>query len=744
MTSEPVPARLIPPNTLSSSGETLYRMDPWYLMLMSTSAPEVLPQELSSSVPRRGKWTVEEERYTEKVIMDFDNGTLNVAEGVTLRSYLSRVLNCDPMRITKKYTGSSSIGKRTFTPLPSTPENQTYIKMSQRDLEDLRRTWINKLLIAEQWNARKISMLKSGVGGATGFYEGPYGVYGAVGGAAAGPRAVGEEGLSGSHMYAPYYSAHHPQGSRESAYGMQGGGVSLTHSLSVPPSALPPLDLMLQVEPEELAKRREENIRYSLLQYLHNANEVETLLAWLRGCTSALRSNNPSLGEISSLIEKGEGEVSHLYHTLLAGNSSNGHPVQAAGGDGAAADGRGQFEQLQRVIEAYLGGGGGVPPDVVHRMYGDLYTAGRGSSGSDNTTGGNGTNNGGDEVSDMSENDSDGAGASDVGKKRVHIVGDDRAAKSDSSPEGPSDSNKKRARAAVENCGGQAGTGGRERGNSSDHSSGETSEGCTLQPNTQPSSPSYPSFPTLYALPYYMPLPSSSSKSTPATSYTQQAPTNASAGVVNNAAVPSIPRVLLDQAQTCHPPIGSSSASQTAPQPPSTHLYPYPYAYPYHYAYPLPAAGSHGDKGGTGKGYGGYVWPPAFLPPPYPTSAGNHASALGVMSAANAASHNTAAERTYGLLPSASSLRQPKAKGKGAGSEGGVQYKMKKEKGESAMKESTDLLHNISKPAVAGKGGGGAKVKRGVASINDSSEEADRRGEGIESAAEALLGLFNG
>eukprot|EP01031_Cornospumella_fuschlensis_P023553 gene23553-28563_t len=714
---------------------------------MNSSAPEVLPQELSSSVPRRGKWTVEEERYTEKVIMDFDNGTLNVAEGVTLRSYLSRVLNCDPMRITKKYTGSSSIGKRTFTPLPPTPENQTYIKMSQRDLEDLRRTWINKLLIAEQWNARKISMLKSGVGGATGFYEGPYGAYGAVGGAAAGPRAVGEEGLPGSHMYAPYFSAHHPHGSRESAYGVQGGGVSLSHSLSLAPSALPPLDLMLQAEPEELAKRREENIRYSLLQYLHNANEVETLLAWLRGCTSALRSNNPSLGEISSLIEKGEGEVSHLYHTLLAGN---GHPVQAAGSDGAAADGRGQFEQLQRVIEAYLGGGGGVPPDVVHRMYGDLYTAGRGSSGNDNT-GGNGTNNGGEEVSDMSENDSDGVVAADVGKKRVHIVGDDRAAKSDSSPEGVIDSNKKRARAAAENSGGQAGVGGRERGNSSDHSSGETSEGCTLQPNTQPSSPSYPSFPPLYALPYYMPLPGSPSKSMPATSSTQQAQASASAGVGNNAAAPSIPRVLLDQAQTNHPPIASSSASHTAPQPTPTHLYPYPYAYPYHYAYPLPAAGSHGGKGGGAgpmgsKGYAGYVWPPAFLPPPYPTTAGNHASALGVISsAANAASHNTAAEKTNGLpLPSSSSLHQPKAKGKGAGSEGGVQHKVKKEKGESATKESTDLRHNISKPAVAGKGGGGAKAKRGVASINDSSEGADRRGEGIESAAEALLGLFNG
>ncbi|KAJ1436139.1 hypothetical protein B484DRAFT_325221, partial [Ochromonadaceae sp. CCMP2298] len=73
-----------------------------------------MPRELTSNIARRGKWTAEEERYTEKIIYDFENGTLDVPEGTTLRTYLSKVLNCDPMRITKKYTGNSSIGKRTF------------------------------------------------------------------------------------------------------------------------------------------------------------------------------------------------------------------------------------------------------------------------------------------------------------------------------------------------------------------------------------------------------------------------------------------------------------------------------------------------------------------------------------------------------------------------------------------------------------------------------------------------------
>lgn len=61
---------------------------------------------------RKGKWTTEEEEYTEKVIQHFSSGLLTLPEGMTLRSYLAEKLNCDPMRITKKFAGSSCLGKR--------------------------------------------------------------------------------------------------------------------------------------------------------------------------------------------------------------------------------------------------------------------------------------------------------------------------------------------------------------------------------------------------------------------------------------------------------------------------------------------------------------------------------------------------------------------------------------------------------------------------------------------------------
>lgn len=60
---------------------------------------------------------VEEERYANKVIEYFNGGTLKLDEqdrGITLRAYLSQKLGCDPMRITKKYTGAMCLGKRVY------------------------------------------------------------------------------------------------------------------------------------------------------------------------------------------------------------------------------------------------------------------------------------------------------------------------------------------------------------------------------------------------------------------------------------------------------------------------------------------------------------------------------------------------------------------------------------------------------------------------------------------------------
>lgn len=80
---------------------------------------------------RRGKWTLEEENYVARVIQDFNSGFLDAPAGTTLRTYLSEKLQCDPMRITKKFTGDACIGKRVFHPAVRSPSNAAAIDRAQ-------------------------------------------------------------------------------------------------------------------------------------------------------------------------------------------------------------------------------------------------------------------------------------------------------------------------------------------------------------------------------------------------------------------------------------------------------------------------------------------------------------------------------------------------------------------------------------------------------------------------------------
>jgi hypothetical protein len=87
----------------------------------ATSVPETANQMIEASpikpIPqkktglRRGKWTPEEEAYANRLIFEFKLGLLPLTDGTTLRTFLSKLLNCDPMRISKKFVGQNCIGK---------------------------------------------------------------------------------------------------------------------------------------------------------------------------------------------------------------------------------------------------------------------------------------------------------------------------------------------------------------------------------------------------------------------------------------------------------------------------------------------------------------------------------------------------------------------------------------------------------------------------------------------------------
>lgn len=50
--------------------------------------------------------------FAHRLIQEFKAGLLPLTDGTTLRTFLSIMLNCDPMRISKKFVGSNCIGKQ--------------------------------------------------------------------------------------------------------------------------------------------------------------------------------------------------------------------------------------------------------------------------------------------------------------------------------------------------------------------------------------------------------------------------------------------------------------------------------------------------------------------------------------------------------------------------------------------------------------------------------------------------------
>lgn len=95
------------------------------------NVPSTTRTKQGGTTLRRGKWTVEEEAYVARVIQDFNSGFLDAPAGTTLRTYLSEKLQCDPMRITKKFTGDACIGKRVFHPAVRSPSNAAAIDKAQ-------------------------------------------------------------------------------------------------------------------------------------------------------------------------------------------------------------------------------------------------------------------------------------------------------------------------------------------------------------------------------------------------------------------------------------------------------------------------------------------------------------------------------------------------------------------------------------------------------------------------------------
>lgn len=107
---------------------------------------------------RRGKWTPEEEAYARAVISDFNSGYLDAPIGTTLRAFLSTKLECDPMRVTKKFTKEDSLGKKVFRPaVQSNAKIAKEVEVAQRKVASLYQKWKRKVETQKEEADRKSS-----------------------------------------------------------------------------------------------------------------------------------------------------------------------------------------------------------------------------------------------------------------------------------------------------------------------------------------------------------------------------------------------------------------------------------------------------------------------------------------------------------------------------------------------------------------------------------------------------------
>lgn len=71
------------------------------------------------------------------MIQHFSAGLLTLPEGATLRSYLAEKLSCDPMRITKKFTGACCLGRRVYHLRDRPRASQAELEVAQAERDHL-------------------------------------------------------------------------------------------------------------------------------------------------------------------------------------------------------------------------------------------------------------------------------------------------------------------------------------------------------------------------------------------------------------------------------------------------------------------------------------------------------------------------------------------------------------------------------------------------------------------------------
>mmetsp|Transcript_8582 Transcript_8582/g.8709 ORF Transcript_8582/g.8709 Transcript_8582/m.8709 type:complete len:165 (+) Transcript_8582:125-619(+) len=105
---------------------------------------------------RGGKWTMEERRYAQFIIDCFQAGYAPDSKRTTLRCYLAGKLNCNPMRISKKFPKLKGLGLRMNTQKSLYELSDSVKFMMQMKLESYRLDFLLKEKEIENQNLNEL------------------------------------------------------------------------------------------------------------------------------------------------------------------------------------------------------------------------------------------------------------------------------------------------------------------------------------------------------------------------------------------------------------------------------------------------------------------------------------------------------------------------------------------------------------------------------------------------------------
>ena len=102
--------------------------------------------------PRSGTWTKEEEDFVEAILSLFEDGAFPLVNGTPVRFILARLLNCTPMRLSKKFQ-KNPLGKQTYKASTEDPIEFNTRTDKMRHFSSLESTFRTRIALRRRYDS---------------------------------------------------------------------------------------------------------------------------------------------------------------------------------------------------------------------------------------------------------------------------------------------------------------------------------------------------------------------------------------------------------------------------------------------------------------------------------------------------------------------------------------------------------------------------------------------------------------